>query len=83
MGTKLPENALLVVTIPDEYTEKDKEIMKKCLFDANLIQNEISQNLQFVTECRYKIQNFSLIMKLNYLLFVYLYLQLRLRQFIV
>lgn len=83
MGIKLPENALLVVTIPDEYTEKDKEIMKKCLFDANLIQNEISQKLQFVTECRYKIQNFSLIMKLNYLLFVYLYLQLRLRQFIV
>ncbi|CAB4381776.1 unnamed protein product [Rhizophagus irregularis] len=50
VGTKLSENALLVVTIPDEYTEKDKEIMKKCLFDANLIQNDISQNLQFVTE---------------------------------
>ncbi|GBB91423.1 hypothetical protein RclHR1_01870018 [Rhizophagus clarus] len=41
------ENVLLVLTIPPEYSE---EVMKRCAYNANLINNQNSEKLQFITE---------------------------------
>ncbi|CAB5357552.1 unnamed protein product [Rhizophagus irregularis] len=44
------EQALLVLTVPAEYSDKEKAIMRKCVFDAGLIKNMYSGSLQFTTE---------------------------------
>ncbi|GBB85968.1 hypothetical protein RclHR1_01240019 [Rhizophagus clarus] len=44
------ENVLLVLTVPEDYTEKDKDIMRECVYNANLIQNKSSNRLRFITE---------------------------------
>lgn len=48
------ENVLLVLTIPADYSEKDKYIMRKCTHNAKLIKNKSSQKLQFITECKFQ-----------------------------
>ncbi|CAG8669775.1 11342_t:CDS:2 [Funneliformis mosseae] len=49
-GINFTENVLLVFTVPAEYTEKDKAIMRECAFNAQLIGDKSSQKLQFTTE---------------------------------
>ena len=44
------ENVLLVITIPAEFPEKSKAIMRICAHNAGLIKEERSKNLQFTTE---------------------------------
>ncbi|RIA87550.1 hypothetical protein C1645_877992 [Glomus cerebriforme] len=43
-------NVLLVITVPAEFSEKSKAIMRTCAFDAELINEKCSTNLQFITE---------------------------------
>ena len=45
------ENVLLVLTIPADYSENDKAIMRGCIFNAGLTNYRGSEKLQFVTEC--------------------------------
>ncbi|KAF0520402.1 hsp70 family protein [Gigaspora margarita] len=40
----------LVFTVPAEFTEKTKSIMRQCIYDAGLINNSGTQNLKFITE---------------------------------
>ncbi|GBB89665.1 hypothetical protein RclHR1_16430002 [Rhizophagus clarus] len=44
------ENVLLVPVIPAKYSRKDYDIMRECLYNANLINYKYSKNLQFTTE---------------------------------
>ncbi|UZO18422.1 uncharacterized protein OCT59_009735 [Rhizophagus irregularis] len=44
------KNVLLVLTIPAEYSETDKVIMRQCVYNANLIEDIYSGKLQFATE---------------------------------
>ncbi|GES97121.1 hypothetical protein GLOIN_2v1474266 [Rhizophagus clarus] len=44
------EDVLLVVTIPSEFSGKSKAIMRSCAYNAELIKEERSTNLQFITE---------------------------------
>jgi hypothetical protein len=44
------ENVLLVLTVPAEFSEISKAVMRKCAFNAKLINKEDSINLQFTTE---------------------------------
>ncbi|CAB4494366.1 unnamed protein product [Rhizophagus irregularis] len=44
------ENVLLVLSVPAEYSEKDKSIMRKCAYNAGLINVKNSKNLEFITE---------------------------------
>ena len=44
------ENVLLVITVPAEFSEKSKAIMRTCAFNAGLIKETLSINLQFTTE---------------------------------
>ncbi|RIA87546.1 hypothetical protein C1645_827657 [Glomus cerebriforme] len=44
------ENVLLVITIPAEFSETSKVIMRTCAFNAGLINEKYSTNLQFTTE---------------------------------
>jgi hypothetical protein len=43
-------DVLLVLTIPAEYSENDKAIMRECTFNAGLISDKNSERLQFTTE---------------------------------
>ncbi|RGB27134.1 hypothetical protein C1646_769515 [Rhizophagus diaphanus] len=49
-GIDYSENVLLVLTIPAEYSETDKVIMRQCVYNANLIEDIYSRKLQFATE---------------------------------
>ncbi|PKY54766.1 hypothetical protein RhiirA4_473756 [Rhizophagus irregularis] len=49
-GVNYFENVLLVLTVPAEYSEKDKDIMRECIHNAKLIKNKSSEKLQFITE---------------------------------
>ncbi|CAG8738605.1 10066_t:CDS:2 [Rhizophagus irregularis] len=49
-GIKYSKNVLLVLTIPAEYSEIEKAIMRECVFEAALIKNMDSEKLQFTTE---------------------------------
>ncbi|PKY36857.1 hypothetical protein RhiirB3_460502, partial [Rhizophagus irregularis] len=49
-GIDYSENVLLVLTIPAEYSEIDKAIMRECVFKAALIEHMYSEKLQFITE---------------------------------
>ncbi|CAG8610085.1 22029_t:CDS:2, partial [Dentiscutata erythropus] len=40
----------LVVTVPTEFTEETKSIMRQCMYDAGLINKSSTQNLKFTTE---------------------------------
>ena len=67
------ENILLVITIPAEFSEKSKAIMRICAFNAGLIKEKFSTNLQFTTErknnlCK-KLYLFLLDSNLRHLLF--------------
>ncbi|CAB4437278.1 unnamed protein product [Rhizophagus irregularis] len=44
------KNVLLVVAVPAEFSENAKAIMRICTFNAGLIKDECSTNLQFITE---------------------------------
>ncbi|CAB4437275.1 unnamed protein product [Rhizophagus irregularis] len=44
------KNILLVITVPAEFSDKSKAIMRVCAFNAGLIKEECSTNLQFTTE---------------------------------
>ena len=44
------ENVLLVLTVPAEYSENDKAVMRECTFKADLISDKNSEKLQFTTE---------------------------------
>jgi hypothetical protein len=44
------EHILLVLTVPTEYSENDKSIIRECTFNAGLISDKRSERLQFTTE---------------------------------
>ncbi|RIA82248.1 hypothetical protein C1645_809689 [Glomus cerebriforme] len=44
------ENVLIVITVPAEYSENDKGIMRECVYNAGLIKEKYSGKLQFTTE---------------------------------
>ncbi|PKY53120.1 hypothetical protein RhiirA4_471164 [Rhizophagus irregularis] len=46
------EDVLLVLTIPAEYSEMDKVIMRQCVYNADLIKDRDSEKLQFTTESK-------------------------------
>ncbi|RIB24215.1 hypothetical protein C2G38_2169221 [Gigaspora rosea] len=41
---------LLVITVPADFSEKTKKIMKECMYDADLIKSKDTTNVQFTTE---------------------------------
>jgi len=49
-GIDFMKHVLLVLTIPAEYLEKDKAIMRECAFHAGLINEKNAKKLQFTTE---------------------------------
>ena len=49
-GIDFTEHILLVLTVPAEYSENDKAIMRECAFHAGLIIDKNSEKLQFTTE---------------------------------
>ncbi|RIA90030.1 hypothetical protein C1645_876360 [Glomus cerebriforme] len=49
-GISYFENVLLILTIPEDYSDKDKDIIRECAHNAKLIKSKSSQKLQFVTE---------------------------------
>ncbi|CAB4491821.1 unnamed protein product [Rhizophagus irregularis] len=49
-GIDFMNDVLLVLTIPAEYSENDKAIMRECTFNAGLISDKNSERLQFTTE---------------------------------
>jgi hypothetical protein len=49
-GINFLERVLIVITVPAEYSEKDKGIMRECVHKAGLIKERESINLQFTTE---------------------------------
>ena len=53
----------MVLPVPAEFSEESKAIMRICAYDAGLIKEKYSTNLQFTTERKnlndlYKIINF-------------------------
>ncbi|CAG8495821.1 11568_t:CDS:2 [Dentiscutata heterogama] len=44
------ENVLIVFTIPAEYPEQSKMILRECIYNAKLINHPTSEKLQFSTE---------------------------------
>ncbi|GES77263.1 hypothetical protein GLOIN_2v1547973 [Rhizophagus clarus] len=44
------ENVFLVITVPDKYTQKEKAMMRECVFNAGLINGKYSKKLEFITE---------------------------------
>jgi hypothetical protein len=57
------ENVLLVITIPAEFSETAKAIMRTCAFDAGLIKRKYSTNLQFTTERKDFSDLYSILLK--------------------
>ncbi|CAG8504999.1 9396_t:CDS:2 [Funneliformis mosseae] len=49
------KHVLLVLTVPAEFSEKSKAIMRICAYNAGLIKEECSTNLQFTTELNFMI----------------------------
>ncbi|GBB88784.1 hypothetical protein RclHR1_01540007 [Rhizophagus clarus] len=49
-GIDFMENVLLVLTVPAEYTQKEKAIMRECASNAGLINDKDSKKLEFTTE---------------------------------
>ena len=40
----------IIVTVPAEFSEKSKNIMRECIFNAGLINDLNTTRLQFTTE---------------------------------
>jgi hypothetical protein len=53
------ENVLLVLTVPAEYGEGSKAIMRECAHNAGLIDDKDSKKLQFTTERKLQINLFE------------------------
>ncbi|GES97621.1 hypothetical protein GLOIN_2v1882232 [Rhizophagus clarus] len=51
-GINFFENVLLVLTVPTGFSEKDKDIMRECIYDAKLIRKKCSKKLQFIMESK-------------------------------
>ncbi|CAJ0762452.1 17005_t:CDS:2, partial [Entrophospora sp. SA101] len=49
-GIDFYSHVRLVFTVPAEFNEKSKTIMRKCAYDANLIKSIGTLSLQFTTE---------------------------------
>ncbi|GBB98877.1 hypothetical protein RclHR1_03350008 [Rhizophagus clarus] len=49
-GINYFKNVLLVFTIPEGYSEKDKAVLRECLHNAKLIKNQSSENIRFIIE---------------------------------
>ncbi|CAG8550574.1 13091_t:CDS:2 [Acaulospora morrowiae] len=49
-GIEFLKHALLVITVPAEYPEGAKAIMRECAYNAGLIADKKSEQLQFTTE---------------------------------
>ncbi|GES97278.1 hypothetical protein GLOIN_2v1788280 [Rhizophagus clarus] len=49
-GVDFLKNVLIVITVPAEYSERDKAIMRECACNAGIIIEKESKNLQFTTE---------------------------------
>ncbi|KAF0557275.1 actin-like ATPase domain-containing protein [Gigaspora margarita] len=49
-GVNFFRNVLLVFSVPAEFSEKAKAIMRGCIYNAELIETLDSENLQFTTE---------------------------------
>ena len=56
-------NVLLVLTVPAEYTEGTKAIMRECVHKAGLIDDINSIKLQFITEGKLQLANMSFLDK--------------------
>jgi hypothetical protein len=70
---------LLALTVPAEYSTKEMAIMRRCVYDANLIEYKNSEKLQFVVECKWILEirallinviDFSLISQLKLLHYI-------------
>ena len=44
------EQALIILTVPAEFSDAAKAIMRECIYAANLIATKNSEKLQFSTE---------------------------------
>ncbi|CAG8730435.1 34049_t:CDS:2 [Gigaspora margarita] len=62
-GIDFHKHVLLVFTVPAEFNEKVRIIMRKCIFDAGLIRSLGTLNLQFTTElhCIDKLREFGVL----------------------
>jgi hypothetical protein len=47
------EHALIILTVPAEFSDAAKAIMRDCVFQANLIATKSSEKLQFSTERKF------------------------------
>ncbi len=47
---KFLEQVLIILTVPAEFTDSAKAIMRDCVFQAGLIATKSSEKLQFSTE---------------------------------
>ena len=52
------KNVLLVLTVPAEYTQKERAIMRECALNAGLIRDISSKKLEFTTERKLQINPF-------------------------
>src|SRR5581483_10389387 len=52
-GIDFFKNVFLILTVPAEYSEGTKAIMRACAYDAELIDEKFSKKLQFTTERKY------------------------------
>jgi hypothetical protein len=67
-GIVFLEKVLVVITVPAEYSEKDKEVMRECAYKAGLIIEKESKNLQFTTERKNEKKSDLLVKKFDLLL---------------
>ncbi|RIA90038.1 hypothetical protein C1645_876364 [Glomus cerebriforme] len=49
-GVNFYEQVLIVISVPSEYSKMELAIMRKCAFEADLIEEEYTNYLQFTTE---------------------------------
>ncbi|CAI2174181.1 6284_t:CDS:2 [Funneliformis geosporum] len=49
-GIDYSKNVMLVLTVPAEYSDKAKAIMRECALNAGLLSDKLSEKLQFTTE---------------------------------
>ncbi|PKY52283.1 actin-like ATPase domain-containing protein [Rhizophagus irregularis] len=49
-GIKFFEHVLLVISIPAEFDDRAKDIMRKCLYNAGLTNSKESKKVEFTTE---------------------------------
>ena len=47
------EQVLIILTVPAEFSETAKAVMRDCVFQANLIATKNSEKLQFSTERKF------------------------------